>query len=536
MSASNCAMAELRIWPSEFGLPSVDTACLQFMVATKLCAAPVSFVYDSHPWSSPSGMFPLFMEGSRTITSFEEYVEYLRSYKQDVVLDNELVPSQICEFDAYDSYLKQKLLPALTYLLWLDDANFGTVTHYWYSSKLPFGYNSYYIMQRKRQAKAFIEACRKSPTQLTLDGIQVLNALSAKLGDNKYFCGDKPCSLDALIFGYLAPLLRLPLPTDRLQLHLTSCPNLVRFVESLISIYLPLTDTAIQEQTATKKFWAKRKAEAQKVIESKRISKEQKRAERERAKDMPIRDTILFAMGALVCCVLFALHTGIIKISPAVQSKAIMKISLMITLPADILINVFNFANRWELDRLPLVNHNFSNIVNTTFKKFPQRSLKKLVVIIDNDEDLLPGTSLLPRRAIEAELQKPVEKAASVKAPISNFIAAIDDDGLEFYVDFRRVKNNFLLPRSRKFNYKRHDIPYAYIYYIRNLLSHNYEEEGDQCFRLEVKIFEKQHKAVNYVNLVFEPNLFDEIKVIPAESTISLFRSKNSNILLPMSM
>lgn len=126
----------------------------------------------------------------------------------------------------------------------------------------------------------------------------------------------------------------------------------------------------------------------------------------------------------------------------------------MITLPADILINVLNFANRWELDRLLLVNHNFSNVVSTTFKKFPQRSLKKLVVIIDNDESLKPGSSFLPRRAIEAELDDPAEKEAStVVAPISKFIAAehvhIDDDVFEFYIDFRRVKNNFLFSRSK---------------------------------------------------------------------------------------
>lgn len=51
--------------------------------------------------------------------------------------------------------------------------------------------------------------------------------LSAKLGDNKYMCGNKPSSLDALVFGFLAPLLRLPFPNDRLQIHLSACPNLV---------------------------------------------------------------------------------------------------------------------------------------------------------------------------------------------------------------------------------------------------------------------------------------------------------------------
>lgn len=62
----------------------------------------------------------------------------------------------------------------------------------------------------------------------------------------------RPSSLDALIFGYLAPILKLPLPSDRLQQHILGCPNLVRFIESIISIYLPLTETQIRLQAASK--------------------------------------------------------------------------------------------------------------------------------------------------------------------------------------------------------------------------------------------------------------------------------------------
>uniref|UniRef100_A0A915EHF6 Metaxin n=1 Tax=Ditylenchus dipsaci TaxID=166011 RepID=A0A915EHF6_9BILA len=323
-------ISELHVWPSEFGLPSIETECLQFMVAAKLCAAPITFVYDTKPWKSSSGTFPYFQDESQKITSFEKFVDYLRTCKQDVVLDNELVAAQICEFDVYNCFLKQKLHPAMTQLLWLDHANYSTVTHYWYCSKLPFLYNNWHTERRRRKAQSFIMTSQKSKDQLTLDAIQVLNTLSAKLADNKYFCGDKPCSLDALIFGYLAPLLRLPLPNDRLQLHLSSFDffmgfagsefqcfiNLqVRFVESIISIYLPLTESALQEQTNAKKFWAKRRAEAQKVLDEGRMRREQKKAEREGVQEVFYRDTILFVAGATVLCILFALHVGMLEFS-----------------------------------------------------------------------------------------------------------------------------------------------------------------------------------------------------------------------------
>lgn len=45
-----------------------------------------------------------------------------------------------------------------------------------------------------------------------------------------------------LVVGYLAPLLKLPLPNDRLQLHLKSCINLVQLIDSTLRIYLPLNE------------------------------------------------------------------------------------------------------------------------------------------------------------------------------------------------------------------------------------------------------------------------------------------------------
>lgn len=61
-----------------------------------------------------SGDFPYFdNNGEEQITDFEEFVEFLRNSRQDVVLDNDLVPRQICEFEAYSSLLKQKLMPAM---------------------------------------------------------------------------------------------------------------------------------------------------------------------------------------------------------------------------------------------------------------------------------------------------------------------------------------------------------------------------------------------------------------------------------------
>jgi len=309
---------ELHVWPDEFGLLSFDYECLQFMVAAKLCAAPVKIRHSVKMWESLSGSFPYFVDAQggqeeRRITDFVEFVDFLRNSKQDVVLDNDLIPTQLCEFDAYNALLIQKLRPALLHLLWLDRYNYSAITQHWFGSKMPFPYNFSYAETRRRQVEAQVGVIKKSASQLILDAMQVINLLAAKLGDNKYFCGDKPCAFDALVFGYL-PLLKVPMPNDRLQLHLSSFPNLVRFVESIINIYLILPEETLREQSTSKKMWMKRKVEAQKRMEDSNIRREQKKTERSQSKEVPIRDTILFAVGAITLSVLFAAHTGIIPI------------------------------------------------------------------------------------------------------------------------------------------------------------------------------------------------------------------------------
>uniref|UniRef100_A0A1I8BHV8 GST C-terminal domain-containing protein n=1 Tax=Meloidogyne hapla TaxID=6305 RepID=A0A1I8BHV8_MELHA len=239
----------LYIWPAEFGLPSMDIESLQFM---------------------------------------------------DIVLDNDLVPSQLCDFDAYSALLKQKIRPALLQTFWLDKYNYNSIIHNCYTQHLIFPYGLYYMEKKRSKADAVVKSTRKSLQQITMDAIQALNMLSAKLSDNKYFCGDKPCSLDALIFGYLAPLLKTPLPNDRLQLHLSATPNLVRFVESILSIKI------------ARPLWQKRKESARRLMEEGRVEKEMRRNEKERPGDL--HKTLFFGIACVTIGVLFALHTGIIVI------------------------------------------------------------------------------------------------------------------------------------------------------------------------------------------------------------------------------
>ena len=51
--------------------------------------------------------------------------------------------------------------------------------------------------------------------------------------------GRSPSSVDAVMYGYLAPLLKAPFPNNSLQNYLNNCTNLVKFVVRISQNYFP---------------------------------------------------------------------------------------------------------------------------------------------------------------------------------------------------------------------------------------------------------------------------------------------------------
>lgn len=57
-----------------------------------------------------------------------------------------------------------------------------------------------------------------------------LKTLSDRLGESEYFFGNRPSSFDAMVFAYLAPLVKAPFPNATLSNHVKGIANLSRFV------------------------------------------------------------------------------------------------------------------------------------------------------------------------------------------------------------------------------------------------------------------------------------------------------------------
>jgi len=65
---------------------------------------------------------------------------------------------------------------------------------------------------------------------------------------------DRLTSLDAIMFGHLAPLLKAPLTNSALQTHLKACRNLVSFCHRISTEYFPLSAEGTSCVTVARTF------------------------------------------------------------------------------------------------------------------------------------------------------------------------------------------------------------------------------------------------------------------------------------------
>lgn len=236
---------EIDVWAGKWGLPSVDLHCLQIMAYAKFCGAPLKVNTTSNPFWSPSGTLPVLRSGSEKITSFQSMITYLNSKKYSA--DLKLTDIQKSECFAIKKLLEGKLYPAILYTWWVNEANYTELTRPWYASVLPFPFNYYYPGHYEREAKKYIETMFVDDedmavieTHLLSDATKCLTSLSVRLGSEKFFLGKSPTSLDAIVYSYIAPLLKVPFQQCALQNHLKACPNLIEFIERISKGYFPL--------------------------------------------------------------------------------------------------------------------------------------------------------------------------------------------------------------------------------------------------------------------------------------------------------
>lgn len=252
---------DLECWSGDWGIPSVDPECLKILAFAKFSGAPLNLKATNNPFWTPRGDLPVLRHAGTVLTDFPSVARHLRNCNYSA--DYNLTQKQLAESGAFIQMMDQKLGPAIKYLKWIDAKNQVEVTRPWFGSHLPFPLGLYYPNKFEQSAVQLIESLYGEEgtghVEIGADSIvetsvyrgaeECLTSLSNRLGEQHYMFGRSPSSVDAVMYAYLAPLLKTPFPNCALQNYLKNCSNLVKFTVRISQNYFPKVVKAWEESS-----------------------------------------------------------------------------------------------------------------------------------------------------------------------------------------------------------------------------------------------------------------------------------------------
>ncbi|XP_041326798.1 metaxin-3 isoform X4 [Pyrgilauda ruficollis] len=242
------APMELSCWGGDWGLPSLHPQSLTVMAYAKFSGAPLTVTTINKSWRALKGDLPVLSSEDIVISQPAKILNFLRKQKYNA--DYDLSAKQGADTLAYIALLEEKLLPALLHTFWIEAENYCNVTKPWFASRIAFPLNLYLPGKMSREALNRILLTKGGPplyslteveAQIYRDAKECLNLLSKRLGTSQFFFGDTPTTLDAFVFGFLAPIYKVCFPRVHLQEHLKQLPNLCRFCDDILTCYFRLT-------------------------------------------------------------------------------------------------------------------------------------------------------------------------------------------------------------------------------------------------------------------------------------------------------
>ncbi|XP_055544613.1 metaxin-1 homolog [Wyeomyia smithii] len=236
---------ELFLYRGEWGLPTIDYECAKVLTYLKLADAKVALNFNGNPFSSPNGMLPyLVTEQGKKLAGYNRIVEFLQSKGFDA--NAQLEDQSYIVINGCIQYVVENLSPFFLYSLWGDPQNLDT-SRTLYAKRIPIPFNFYcprkYLLKTNEITQTLAGFALDDSVELhdvkdmLLNAKKCINWVSEKLGENQFFFGDTPSEVDAVLYGYLSVILKMKLPNNILQNHLKECPNLVKFIDRMTTIY-----------------------------------------------------------------------------------------------------------------------------------------------------------------------------------------------------------------------------------------------------------------------------------------------------------
>ncbi len=220
-----------------WGLPNASPFCMKLETYLKMAKIPYEAIVENNPAKGPKGKLPFIEDEGKKLGDSSFIIEYLKKKYGDS-LDNKLTDQQKAMALAIQRLLEEHLYSVLIYSRWVEPGNWELIKKSFFTNLPPLLRNVIPELIRKRslknlQARGIIYY---SPEEIYDFGRQNITAVAHLLGDQAFFFGDHPTSIDATLYAFLANILLTPVESP-LKTHAKTYPHLENYCTRMKELY-----------------------------------------------------------------------------------------------------------------------------------------------------------------------------------------------------------------------------------------------------------------------------------------------------------
>lgn len=231
-------MLKLYQFERTWGIPNLSHFCCK--IETYLRMASIEYeVKPTLPLTAPKGKLPYIEDGDIKLGDSQFIIQYLKKNNND--LDEGLNKTELAVSLAMQRLLEEHLYWASMYSRWQYlDTNWQINKKAIFSVMPPVIRDIAAIYFRNKIKKQIYGhgIGRHNADEIFKLGILDIDALSAFLGQKKYFLGEQPTTLDASAFGILINTLSCPIESPLKNYGLSKI-NLTNFIVRIKKLYYP---------------------------------------------------------------------------------------------------------------------------------------------------------------------------------------------------------------------------------------------------------------------------------------------------------
>jgi len=232
-------MIVLHQFARNWGIPNQSHFCVKVETYLRMAKLPYQIV-ESFPFKGPRGKLPFIEDQGNKISDTRLIVHYLKARYGDA-LDAKLTPEETGEAMALQRLLEEHLYWVSMYSRWnYTEANWQATKQAIFGA-LPPTVRDVAALAYRRRIKGQILGHglgRLAADEAFVLGQEDLDALSAFLGDQPYFMGERPTSLDAAAYGILVNIVACPAESP-LKQHALSQANLPAYCQRIQAEFFP---------------------------------------------------------------------------------------------------------------------------------------------------------------------------------------------------------------------------------------------------------------------------------------------------------